>query len=72
MTAKKFDPRFELVGKAFGKNKRDAEARFKQARPTACKGRKLRLTYLYTDAPFRVYEVEWSTINRYGKLIMRR
>jgi hypothetical protein len=68
----KHNPRFELVGKAFGKNKKDALARFKALRPKACKGRQFRLTYLYTDPPFRVYEIEWSTINRYGKLIMVR
>jgi hypothetical protein len=68
----KHNPRFELVGKAFGKNKKNAEERFRDLHPKVSEGRKLRLTYLYTDPPFRVYEVEWSTINRYGKLTMVR
>jgi hypothetical protein len=67
-----YDPQFEYAGKAFGKNSKDALLRFKELRPKTCKGRKFRLTYLYTDAPFRVYEVEWSTRNRYGKMIMHR
>lgn len=72
MPAKKIDPKFELVGTAYGSNKKDAETRFRALRPNACRGRKLRLTYLRTDPPFRVYEVEWSTVNRYGKMIMQR
>lgn len=64
--------KYEHAGRAVGRNKKDAEKRFRDMKPSACKGRKLRLTYQYTDPPFRIYDVEWTTVNRYGKNIMFR
>ena len=68
----KYNPQFEHIGKAFGRNKKDAQTRFKDLHPKNCKGRKFRLTYLYSDPPYRIYEVEWSTVNRWGKRILMR
>ena len=47
----------EYCGKAIGRNKKDAEARFRDLKPSYCKGRKLHLEYMETDPPYRVYEV---------------
>lgn len=38
-------------------NKKKAEATFRKNHPSA-KGHKLSVNYMYTDAPFRVYEIE--------------
>jgi hypothetical protein len=68
----KFKQIWEKAGIALGKNKKDAEERFIALRPTACKQRTLRLTYTHTETPYRYYNVEWTTINKYGKHIMFR
>jgi len=38
-------------------NKKNAEATFRKNHPSA-KGKKLAVNYMYTDAPFRMYEIE--------------
>jgi hypothetical protein len=38
-------------------NKKNAEVTFRKNHPSA-KGHKLSVEYMYTDAPFRMYEIE--------------
>jgi hypothetical protein len=38
-------------------NKKNAESTFRKNHPSA-KGKKLSVEYMYTDPPFRMYEIE--------------